>query len=358
MLRNVRTQLVGAVLMSSTLLGLSESRLRADVIEQILVKVNGEIFTKTDLENRQVQVIRQKGQQVDLKSDPSNAQLRKTLDEITPQIMVDVVDEMLIIQRGKELGYKLGDEQFKSIVDNIKKENHLDTEEQWEAALKQENITMAELRRNLERSMIIQRVQQNEVFGKVGVSEDEARKYYEAHTNEFTTPPTVTLREILVSVPNDGKALNVGLDEAAKEKAEKIRARAVSGDSFEKLAADISDSPSRANAGLIGPISMKDLSQDMRTLIEPMKVGDVSQVFRTPRGYQICKLESSTPPQTLPFEQAREQISDRVFTDKRAQEFQKYKEKLRTEAIIEWKNADIKRAYDEGIAQQVKGATQ
>src|SRR6476660_5656264 len=122
---------------------------RAEIIEQILVKVNGEIFTKSDLEQRQIAALRQKGQALDLKSDPNNVQLRKALDEITPQIMVDAVDEMLLVQRGKELGYKLSDEQFKSVLDNIKKENKLENEEQFQAALKAEGITMVDLRRNL-----------------------------------------------------------------------------------------------------------------------------------------------------------------------------------------------------------------
>src|SRR3954470_16194111 len=208
------------VLLSSLLIVCGVAAARAEIIEQILVKVNGEIFTKSDLEQRQVAVLRQKGQPIDLKSDPNNAQLRKALDDITPQIMVDVVDEMLIVQRGKELGYKLSEEQFKSVVDNIKKENKIETEEQFQAALKSENMTMADLRRSLERSMIVQRVQQNEVFGKIGVSEDEARAYYESHKNEFTKRPTVTLRELLVSVPGDARGVNVGAEEAAKEKAE------------------------------------------------------------------------------------------------------------------------------------------
>src|SRR5262252_2542710 len=91
---------------------------RAEIFEQILVKVNGDIFTKGDLEQRQVAALRQKGQQFDLKSDAGNAQLKKALDEITPQIMVDAVDEMVIIQRGRELGYKLADDQFKKVVDD------------------------------------------------------------------------------------------------------------------------------------------------------------------------------------------------------------------------------------------------
>jgi peptidyl-prolyl cis-trans isomerase SurA len=338
---------VAALLLAGAVVGL-----RAEIIEQILVKVNGEIFTKTDLENAQVSLLRQRGQQIDLKNDANNEQLRKALNEITPQIMVDAVDQMLIVQRGKELGYKLSDEQFKSAVDSIKKENKIETDEQFNAALKQENMTMADLRRNFERQMIVSRVEQNEVFGKVGVSEEEARSYYDSHQNEFTTPPAITLREILVNVPDDSKGVNVAADEAARDRAEKIRARIAAGESFEKLAGEVSDAPSKANGGLIGPINMTDLSPDLRKIIEPLKVGQMTDVVRNQRGYQILKLESSTPAQTMAFEQAREQISDRVFTGKRKQEFQKYLEKLRSQAIIEWKNEDVKRAYEEGLKQK------
>jgi peptidyl-prolyl cis-trans isomerase SurA len=344
--RNLRTLLLSGLLALALAVGV----VRAEIIEQILVKVNGEIFTKTDLEQLQVAALRQRGQQADLKDD----QLRKALNEITPQIMVDAVDQMLIVQRGKELGYKLNDEQFKTVLDNIKKENKLETDEQFEAALKQENMTMPELRRNLEKQMLVSRVQQNEVFGKVGVSEEEARKYYDAHLNEFTTPRSIMLREILVTVPTNGRGVNVGQDEELKEKADKIRARLAAGESFDRLVTEASDAPSKANAGLIGPLSMNDLSPDLQKLIEGMKVGDLSPVVRTSRGYQILKLDSSTPTATMPFEQARQQISDRVVTGKRSEEFGKYLIKLRSQAIIEWKNDDVKKAFELGVAQQAK----
>ena len=326
---------------------------RGEIIEQILVKVNGEIFTKSDLEQRQIAALRQKGQTIDLKSDPNNVQLRKALDEVTPQIMVDAIDEMVIVQRGKELGYTLSDAQFKGVVDNIRKENKIETDEQFQAALKSENMTMADLRRNLERTMIFQRVQQNEVLAKIGVTDEEARKYYESHLKEFTTSPTVTLREILVAVPGDPKVMNVAADEAAQAKVQQIRKRVTTGgENFEKLASEISDSPSKANAGLIGPLSINDLSPDLRKLIESMKAGDVSEPTRTTRGYQLLKLEAITATNTLPLDQAREQISERVFTDKRKAEFQKYLQKLRSQAIIEWKNEDVKRAFEEGMKLQ------
>jgi peptidyl-prolyl cis-trans isomerase SurA len=331
--------------------------LRAEIIEQVLVKVNGEIFTKSDLEARQAAMIRQQlGQQVDPKKGPTDAELRKMLDEVTPDLIAGVVDEMLIVQRGKELCYTLSDEEFNRVVDNIKKDNKIENDEQFQAAVKQEGLTMADLRRNLEKQMIIQRVQQNEVLGKIAVTQDEARKYYDAHATEFTTPQSVTLREIFIAVPGDGININVGLDEDARSKANDIRARAIAGESFETLATELSQSPSRANAGLIGPFSVNDLSADLRTVIESMKQGDISTPLRTPRGYQILKLESSVASQTLPFDQAREQISDRVFTDKRRVEFEKYLEKLRSEAIIELKDPEIKKAYDLGLARLKSGA--
>jgi parvulin-like peptidyl-prolyl isomerase len=334
---------------------------RSEILEQVLVKVNGEIFTKSDLEAKQIEVIRQRGKPIDLNTPQGNEELRKAIAEVTPGLLVNVVDEILVVQRGKELGYKMSDEQFKSVLENLKTQNKIESDEQLLAALKQENMTMTDLRRNLERSMIASRVQQAEVIGRVAVTEDEARKYYEQHVGEFTTPSAVTLREILVSVPATSRGVNVGADDAAKEKADALRQRVLGGEAFEKIAADASDSASKANGGLIGPLNMTDLSADFRKLVEGLKVGGITPVIRTQRGYQILKLESSTPTQTLTFEQARDQISDRVANDKRREEMQKYLVKLRAQAIIDWKNADIKKAYEEGLASQAKagpGASQ
>jgi len=320
---------------------------RAEILEQVLVKVNGEIFTKTELEERQVQALRQNGQQ----PDANDQQLKQKLDEVTPQLLVNVIDEMLLVQRGKELGYRMGDDQFKSVLESIKKDNKIESDEQFQAALKQENMTLADLRRNLEKTMIVQRVQQNEVIGKIAVADEEARQYYDAHLSEFTKPQTITLREIFVSVPSDGKTVSVGVDEEVRAKVERIRERVLAGESFEKLAADLSDAPSHTNAGLIGPLSISDLSPDVRELIAKMKTGDVTQVLRGNRGYQLLKVESISAAETKPFDEAREDISNRVFTDKRKQEFDKYLQRLRAEAIIEWKNEEIRKAYELGVEQ-------
>jgi len=145
----------------------------------------------------------------------------------------------------------------------------------------------------------------------------------------------------------------VGAEEVAKAKADKIRARVTTGgEPFDRVAAESSEAASKANSGLIGPISVNDLSADLRKIVDSLKPGGVSEVMRTPRGFQMFKLESATPTETMPFEQARDQISEHVFTDKRKAEYQKYLEKLRGQAIIEWKNQDIKRAFEEGLKRQ------
>jgi peptidyl-prolyl cis-trans isomerase SurA len=319
---------------------------RAEIIEQVLVKVNGEIFTKTDLETRQVSALRALGQ-AEAAKKPSDTALRKMLDDLTPQLMVSIIDEMLLVQRGKELGYTLGDEQFKSIVDNIKKENKIETDEAFQSALKQENVTIVELRRNLERQMLVTNVTRNEVLSKITVSEEELRRYYNAHLKDFTTSPSVTLREIMIAAPSGDGGTPAEAD--ARAKAEAIRARVIAGESFEKLAAELSDAPSRANGGLIGPLSLDDLAPQVRQTIEPLKVGEVTAVLRTSTGYQLLKLESSTPRETKPFEQARELVSERVYADKERLESRKHLDKLRQQSIIEWKSPDLQKAYEVGL---------
>lgn len=324
--------------------------LGADIIEQILVKVNGDIITKTDLEERQVAYLRQQNKQY------ADEELRQVLAQITPQLLADAIDELLLVQRGRELGYRMAEDQFKEIIERIKKENDIKTEEQFQSALKQEGMTLADLRRSLERQVLISRVQQIEILGKVGITEVEARQYYDAHPDEFRLPATVTLREILIEIPGQtDTGVNVGLDEEARAKAEQVRARLLAGDDFAKVAADVSAAPSKANGGLVGPINRAELAPAIQQALDTMKVGDVSEVLRTTRGYVILKLESAAESTLRPFEDVRDDIADRVFNDRRRAELVKYVKRLREQAIIEWKHEELKKAYEQYISSAQSG---
>ena len=345
MKRNITAlAVVGMVALASAAL-----RGQGAIIEQVLVKVNGEIITKTDLETRQIAALRQRNP--NFRPDNDTA-LQQALAEVTPGVIVDAVDEMLMVQRGKELGYTLNTERFNSIVENIKKENKIESDEALQAALKQEGMTMADLRRQLERTMLVQQVQQTEILQKLQVTETEMKAYYDSHKGEFATVPQVTLREITINVPVTAQGVNVAQEDAAKAKAEEVRAKIVAGESFPRLAADYSDSGSKANGGLVGPLAKTDLSDELQKAIAGMKTGDVTPVLRTTRGYQIIKIENLQDTTTKSFEDARAEIADKIANEKRQGEFVKFITKLRAEAIIDWKNDEVKKAYEVGLKQE------
>src|SRR5438034_4994935 len=148
--------------------------LRAEILEQILVKVNGEILTKTDLEKLQINAIRDRQGAAPL----SNADLGKAIAEVTPAIIVDAVDELILLQRAKTIGLAVTDEQFSGVLDSIKKDNKLDTEAAFQAALKDSGMTLPQLRKMLEKNILISQVRQREVLAHIEITEAEEKADY------------------------------------------------------------------------------------------------------------------------------------------------------------------------------------
>ncbi len=132
----------------------------------VVVTVNGESITDDDLERRRL-----------FKRDAPDAPVS--------QVLVDTVDERLVMQRGKQLGFTFTDDQFRRVVQNIKAQNKIETDAQMQDALAKEQLTVADLRLNLEQQMIVSRVQRVEVFSRVVVTDEEARRYFEARPDDF-----------------------------------------------------------------------------------------------------------------------------------------------------------------------------
>lgn len=326
------------------------STLHAQVLEQVLVRVNGEIVSKTEFEDRQLASLR--GRPELANATPASLELQRAIAEITPDLILEAVDELLLIQRGRELNYSLGDAQFKDILENIKKSNNLTDDAQFQAALKQERMTLADLRRNIERNMLINQVQSTEVTQKLNVTDEEARTYFDSHRAEFTTPSEVMLREILIEVPTTDGGVNAAQDNEARARVEEVRQRLLKGEPFPRLAAEVSSSPSKANGGLIGPIRMDELAPQLQELLGKLKVGDVADIIRTTRGYQLLKLESRTEGRSRSFEEARNDIGRRVIEGKSRAAMQKYLDQLRAQADIRWRNTELQRAYEQALTKR------
>lgn len=330
----------------------AQARGQAQIVEQVLVNINGDILTKTDFERRQVDVLRQRPELATATGD--SPELMQALMEVTPPLILAAVDELLLVQRGRELGYAIGDEQFESIVTNIRTSNNLLDQDLFEAALAQEGMTMETLRGTLERQMLATEAERADVVDKIVVTEAEAQAYYEEHSEDFTTPATVTLREMFIEVPVSTLGVNVAADDAAREEAETIRGRLIAGEPFPRLAADLSDGPTRTNGGLIGPIGVEELSESLQEQVLGMAVGELTEVLRTPTGYQILKLETRTQTQIRTFGEARADIGTEVGNAKIAGERLKYLERLREQATITWRNEDLERAYEAALAERRK----
>ena len=324
--------------------------LNADVIEAVLVKVNGEIIAKTEFEERQIQLLRQLRMSGEL-SDTSDDGLSDALYEDTPELIVTAIDELLLVQKAKEMNLTMEENQFSDIVNNLKEQNNFETDEQFEAALSAEDMTMDDLRRSMERQVMISRVRQVAIMSKVRLTEFETREYYDNHLDDYGIPGRVTLREILIESLEGDTSLET--DRILIEKAEAARQRILAGESFASVAAEISDSQSRSKGGLIGPINEDDLAPAIQDLLIDMEPSDMSQPFKTTLGYQILQLDTLTEAGFVPFEEVKDEIQNRIFNERRDAEYESYMGKLREEAIIEWKNEALREAYDEHIAQNL-----
>jgi peptidyl-prolyl cis-trans isomerase SurA len=329
----------------------------AQIVERVLVKVNGDILTQTELEERQTQAIRARmGRDLTQDAVKNDQQLKKALDEVTPQILVDAIDELLLLQMGKEKGYHLSDEQFKAWLDNLRKEQNLTDDKRFQDALKQEGMTVEDLRKNVEKQFLVSQVQRDEVGSKLQITEEEARQYYNLHKDEFVQPATVTLREILIEVPTTSQggqpAISVAKQDDAERQADALRTRLLAGEDFAKVAAEASASPSKANGGLIGPINVAEVSVSLQELIGKMKPGEITKPIRTTRGVQILKLETLKPAAAQPFEGVRDLVADKVHDARQQTEVRKFLARMRGQAIIEWKNEELKKLYERQVAAE------
>ena len=328
------------------------------VLQKVLVKVNGAIFTKTDLEELQIETLSEQNKrqlsQMDLRND---AKLLEELIRITPEILANAIDELVVVQRGRELGLRMSDQAFKEYVENIKKENQFD-DAMFKQALAQQGMTMEKLRPRIEKIYLRSGVLQRDVYPRISITEEEARQYYRAHPEQFMKPAMITVREISVLVPSEARSgeqvVNVAADEAALEKVKSARARALKGEDFAALVAEMSQSGSKANGGLIGPLNLNELAEGLQKLLGPLKTGDIAEPIRTPVGYQLLKVEKKDDATVQPFESVRNEVSMRVQGERSQVEMQKFVDALRAQAIIEWKDEDLRKMYEQYRATQKK----
>ena len=324
--------------------GLAFTPVRAEVIEQVLVRVNGEILTLTDFEKRQLAELQSRAEELG-NLPPNDPKLARAVAESVPRLILGAVDELLLLQRAREHGWGLTDARFREIIKEIRTNYQLEDDAAFKKALESEGMTEADMRASIEKDMLIRQVRQVDVVEKVSVTVDEEREFYAANMKEFTTPAEVTFREILIEVPAGG-------DARARATADEVRKRLADGEPFARLAGEVSASPTKANGGLVGPFRVESLVADLQPAVSSLPIGGLSDVIRTARGYQIIRLESRSETRTRSFEEVRADVSRRLAEQKSRGEMLKYLERLRAQANIVWRHEELKKAYEKALAER------
>lgn len=295
---------------------------RGEVIERIIVKVNGDVVTQSEFEARQVAAI----QQARITPD----QVEKFLRDNNAHILQEAIDDLLLVQRASDLGIKLRPEYIKEVIDGIKKENNIASDEELQAQLKREGMTLEELKRNIERNILKRQVMQRELESKVAVTEDDAKAWYQANIAEYTKPATVHLQQLVMNA--DPKNPGLGAE---------LVARARGGEELAELARAYAAAPTKASAADLGVLHKGDLAPSVEKIAFALAPGQISDPIPTPDGFRILKVVEKTEGSVVPYEDARAEIQRRLTTSRGNEQVEKYLAGLREKAIIDLRVREV-----------------
>jgi parvulin-like peptidyl-prolyl isomerase len=112
-----------------------------------------------------------------------------------------------------------------------------------------------------------------------------------------------------------------------------------------------SESATKASGGLVGPVNVEDLSPALKELAAKLESGGISEPVRTPRGYQMFRLETRSVPELRPFDEVRRSIENAIRNERIGPETEKMLARLRTQAVIEWKDENLRQIYEKEITE-------
>jgi len=288
------------------------------VLERVVAKVNGDIVTLSEFQARQVAAVQAAG------GLTSDERIERYLRENNARILQEAIDDLLLIQKAQEMGMRLRPEYITDIIENIKKENNLQSDDDLQQQLRREGMSLDDLKRNIERSIMRRQLLSHELESKVAVSEDEVRADYDARRAEYDRPGSLHLQEIVVKTQSGSQALATDL----------VR-RARAGEDFAEMARAYSSAPTRSSGGDLGRLTKGDLTPDIEKVAFALPVGGVSDPLPTPEGFRILKVLEKTEPTQVPFEEVKADIQKRLSADRTEHEYEAYMEGLRKAAIID-----------------------
>jgi len=338
-------------------------RLTADaVIEQIIARVNNSIITSSEYARSKDQLKDEIKQQ-----DPANAE--KQYAEKEKDVLRDLIDQQLLLEKGKDLGISADTELIKKL-DEMRKQMNLESMEELEKAAASQGISYEDFKQNLRNQIITQQVIGREVGSHLNITKEEEQRFYEEHKSEMEQPEQIRLSEILVStqkaappapkaetktpnllsnpvdaaktdnVPATAATPTPVLPEAeqlaaAEAKANALHEQIQKGAAFDDVAKKSSDGPSAAQGGDLGLFKRGTLSKELEDRTFAMKAGEITDVIRTKQGFVILKVTEHQMAGIPTMKQMEPRIQDALYYQKLQPALRVYLKKLREESFID-----------------------
>lgn len=308
------------------------------VVEEIIARVNNQIITRSEYLRNKDQLRDDVKQQ-----DPADAD--KVFAEREKDILRDLIDQQLLIEKGKDLGIT-GDTELIKRLDQMRKEMKLSSMEDLEKAATAQGISYEDFKQNLRNQIITQKVIGEEVGGHLSISKDEEQKFYDEHKSELEQPEEIHLSEILIApkaatpaAANDDaakQAADAAALAAAKTKAKDLLEQIHKGAAFEDIAKKYSDGASAAQGGDLGVFKRGTMAKELEDKTFAMKAGEVSDVIRTKQGYVILKVVEHQNAGVPPLKTIEPKIQDALYYQKLQPALRAYLTKLREDAYIKY----------------------
>jgi peptidyl-prolyl cis-trans isomerase SurA len=299
------------------------------IVEDIVARVNDQIITQSDYDRAAEQLDQESKQQ----AIPPRELQQKQAD-----LLRDQIDQQLLLSKGKELGIT-GETELIKRLDEIRKQNHLDSLEDLEKAAQQQGVSYEDFKANIRNSIITQQVVRDEVGRHISMSPADVQTYFKQHESEFAQPESVTLNEILIPTPAQagGEGADAAQVAAAQAQAEAIEAKLAAGAKFDDLAKPAPTDPTAPKSVTLGEYRRGMLAKEIEDKAFALKAGQYTQPIRTKQGFIILQATQHQLGGDASFKQVEPQVEEALFLERMQPALRVYLTKLREEAYIELK---------------------
>ena len=312
------------------------------VVEEIAVKVNGDIITRGEIAEamRETEMYLRQDQKL------AGPALQAAMQEAQKDMLREKIDELLLVQKAKDLQFSVDADVIKRLgqmkLEAMKQDPKLADEDKFQAYVRDATgMAFEDFKLKLTNSYLTHKVVSNEVSSRIGVPEADLRKYYDEHKADYVRKAQVFLSQILIST--EGKTPEQVT--TAETKAKDIVARARKGEKFTDLVASYSDDPETARAGgQLPPMEKGQMRADLEKLIFSNKRGYVTDPIKTDapiKGFLILKVEERYEEGQAAFEEVKDQVQEKMVEPRMGPKLREYLTKLRQEAFLEIKDGYV-----------------